>query len=394
MSKTILYAWELGSGLGYVMRLRQLAARLLENGTKIVAVLKNVSSARWLERSDISVMQAPIWPVTFKSGAERAQLSSATLADWLAGNGLADEEALRILLTTWDYIFDLIKPDLVIAEYAPAATLAARGRLPLALVGTGYTLPPAEMERFPLLHLMSAPVWREEYLLEVVNSALRRVSSPQLDRLPQMFAADVRGVATFPLLDPYRKERTDPADGPFLDRLPIARRNDAEIILAYFSTELDARPKIVDALRPLASRLRVFAPGLSMASQEALARTGARIETKPILLAEALASSRIVIHVGGNGVAAQALAAGVPQLVLSLDIEKDLTGRALELAGAGKLVKLYDPAARVSSEMVTAFASDAVSAARAADLGLSHRQSLLGHDPLSNFENACLRLMG
>ena len=89
---------------------------------------------------------------------------------------------------------------------------------------------------------MSGPVWREADLLTVVNNALQRISSPPLDRLPQMFAADTRAVATFPLLDPYREERAEPADGPFLDRAPIARRNDAGAILAYFSTGAGRAP--------------------------------------------------------------------------------------------------------------------------------------------------------
>ena len=393
VAKTVLLAWELGSGLGHVMPLRRIATRLLRQGIRIIAVLKDVSSARWLDGLDADVMQAPVWPVTFKSDAERARLSSATLADSLADFGLADEEALRILLTAWSHLFDLIRPDLVIADFAPAAALTARGRLPLALVGNGFTLPPAEMDHFPLLHRMSGPVWREADLLTVVNNALQRISSPPLDRLPQMFAADTRAVATFPLLDPYREERAEPADGPFLDRAPIARRNDAGAILAYFSTGLDARPEVVAALCPLASRLRVFAPGFSIASRETLGRAGARVEIRPMPLAEALAESRLVIHSGSAGIAAQALAAGVPQLVLSVDIEKELTGGALERAGAGKLVKFHDPTACVSSEMVAALASDAESAARAADLGRSHREALRAHDPLSPFESACRRLL-
>jgi UDP:flavonoid glycosyltransferase YjiC (YdhE family) len=393
MAKTILFAWELGSGLGYVARLRRLAVRFQREDVRIVAVLKNIHAARWLEGLALDIMQAPLWPVTFMSDAECARLSTATFADTLAGFGLADERALRALLDAWDRLFSLVKPDLVIAEHAPAATLAARGRLPLALVGTGFTLPPAEMERFPRLHRAHAPVWREEDLLDIVNKALGRFSTRPLDRLPQLFAADVRAVTTFPLLDPYRAQRTEPAQGPFLDRAPTARRDDAETILAYFSAGADARPDLVEALRSLAPRLRLFAPGFSAASRACLAQAGARVEERPMAFDEALAGSRLAIHVGSNGVAAEALAAGVPQLVLSLDIEKELTGGALEQAGAGKLVKLYDPAASVSGDMIAALAMDAGIAERAADLGRSHRQALLERASLPIFETACLRLL-
>jgi len=200
-------------------------------------------------------------------------------------------------------------------------------------------------------------------------------------------------VTTFPLLDPYRAERTEPAQGPFLDRAPTARRDDAETILAYFSAGADARPDLVEALRSLAPRLRLFAPGFSAVNRASLAQAGARVEERPIAFDEALAGSRLAIHVGSNGVAAEALAAGVPQLVLSLDIEKELTGGALERAGAGKLVKLYDPAASLSGDMIAALAVDAGIAERAADLGRSHRQALLERASLPTFEAACLRLL-
>src|SRR4051812_48398912 len=160
MAKTILFAWELGAGLGYVARLRRLAPRFRRAGVRIVAALKNIHSARWLDGLDIEIVQAPLWPVTFMTDAECARLSTATFADALAGFGLADEQTLQVLLSAWDRLFSFAKPDLVIAEHAPAVTLAARGRLPLALVGTGFTLPPAEMERFPCLHRAHAPVWR------------------------------------------------------------------------------------------------------------------------------------------------------------------------------------------------------------------------------------------
>ena len=226
------------------------ASRLLRRNVEVVAVLQDVSSARWLDGLDLKVMQAPVWPATFKRDAERERLSSATFADTLADFGLADAEALRLLMAAWDQLFNLIKPDLVIAEGAPIASLTARGRIPLALVGTGFALPPAEMERFPLLHQASAPVWREEDLLDIVNRALRRIGSLPLDRLPQMFAADVRMVTTFPLLDPYCAQRTEPAEGPFFDRAPLARREEAETVLAYFSTGLDTtRPELIDAPR-------------------------------------------------------------------------------------------------------------------------------------------------
>src|SRR5262249_51401106 len=141
--KTVLLAWELGAGFGHVVSLRNIAASLRPQGFRCVAAVQDVGSAAAIARDGIEVLQAPAW------GPAK---SSATLGDRLGDSGLADPQALQQLLTAWQRIFDETKPDLVIADYAPAASLVARGRVPLALAGTGYSLPPAEMRTFPLLH--------------------------------------------------------------------------------------------------------------------------------------------------------------------------------------------------------------------------------------------------
>src|SRR6185312_3900142 len=114
---------------------------------------------------------------------------SATLGDSLASAGLSDADALDVILQRWTQIFQNLKPDLVVADYAPAAALVARGRVPLMLVGNGYTAPPADMTHFPLLHRSHAPVWDELRLLTILNKAARDHGLAPLERLPQLFSA-------------------------------------------------------------------------------------------------------------------------------------------------------------------------------------------------------------
>jgi hypothetical protein len=70
--------------------------------------------------------------------------------------------------------------------------------------------------------------------------------------------------------------------------------------------------------------------------------------------------------------------------VLSVDIEKDLNGQAIERAGIGRLVKIHDPAANVSTELIASMLQDDGLAARAAELGATHRALLRQSDPLGN----------
>lgn len=386
-----LFAWELGRGLGHVLRIKRLAARLKPHGIRPVAAVRNPASAQILTEDGIEVLQAPLWPDPIAAGSAFYD-SSSTFGDMLAGLGLADARTLTAMLAAWDRLLALVDPDLIVADYAPAAMLAARGRFPLAVVGNGFTVPPAEMPSFPLLHNVSPPLRQEDEILHAVNAVLCARKQSPLDHLPQMLAGEVTSVQTFPLLDPYTTQRVVPVDGPIMT-IPQPRRPDAKTIFVYVADNKPLRPDIVAALLPLGARLRVFAPGLSAGQIGALAKAGAAIEDHPLRLEHELATMGLSIHIGGLGVACSALAAGVPQLVLSIDIEKDLYGLALERAGVGRLIKIHDPAATISTALIEDLASDGQLGSRAMAVGEDHRRLLRGFDPLTTFEGQCLKLL-
>jgi hypothetical protein len=57
---TILLAWELGGGLGHFMNLRPVADGLARRGHRVVAALRDLSSARrFLPNQDVTLLQAP-----------------------------------------------------------------------------------------------------------------------------------------------------------------------------------------------------------------------------------------------------------------------------------------------------------------------------------------------
>jgi UDP:flavonoid glycosyltransferase YjiC (YdhE family) len=383
---TVLLAWEIGGGFGHVANLRQIAAPLIAQGLRCIAAVKDMESAQPLREDGISVRQAPPW---------KPARSSVSMADWLGDAGLADAATLQKVLLGWTALFDEIKPELVIGDYAPGAGMAARGRIPLALNGNGYTLPPAEMASFPLLHLASPPVWSEKHLLETTNAALRDLGLQVLQRLPQIFAADAVWVQTFPLLDPYAECRNRPAQGGLALDGPMNPRGDgARQILVYLSSWRGRHAAVLEALRPFAADVRVFAAGLSAAEREHYAAMGIRMEDKPFDLARDLAAARLAIHLGSAGMAAACLLAGVPQLACATDIEKELTGKALVKAGIGNFLRLYNPAVSLTADGVQALLADQAMAQRAQAIGAEHRSRYGDADPLGAFIETCLKLLG
>jgi UDP:flavonoid glycosyltransferase YjiC (YdhE family) len=391
--KTVLLAWELGRGLGHLFTIRRIAARLKAHGLRTVAVVSDLASTGVLQGSCDDVVQAPAWPLGRQSAAHRAARSSATLNDILSSAGLADTAAVRALLVAWDDIFTRLQPQLVVADFAPIAALAARGRIPLMQVGNGYTLPPDEMSRFPPLHRKAPPQWNEEATLAAVNHAAKSLGRTALERLPQLFSGDACLVQTFALLDPYDIQRVKPVNGPLIDLPPIGRSTGAATIFVYLSADYSVPDSFPGALADFAASVRIHAPAMSAGQLRELARRGAHIDNEPVPLWDVLASARLVVHSGGSGVAAETLAAGVPQIILSSQIEQTLNGQALQGAGVGTLVEAYDPSSHVSSALIAALYADETLAARAAEVGRWHREYLSDKDPVLECERVSLALL-
>jgi UDP:flavonoid glycosyltransferase YjiC (YdhE family) len=387
--KTILFAWELGRGLGHLMNLRRIGQRLKAHGLHLVAAVPDPSQATLLQDIFDAIIAAPAWPPE----PDAASTSSATLHDILASSGLADAMTVQRLLAAWDGLFAQMRPSLVIADFAPAAALAAQHRLPLLWIGNGYTLPPPEMQRFPLLHRLAPPVWNEDATLAIINTALQSIGRGPIQHLPQIFSGDACLVQTFALLDPYDMQRVGEVDGPLLDRIPAPRSDAANLILAYLSGGYDLSAAILQGLKPFAKRLRLYAPTLPAPQIADFRSAGTQIMTTVEPLADSLASAALFVHRGGSGSAAEALVAGVPQLILSAQIEQDLTGEALQRSGVGRLIKSYEPTAELPPAQIETMLGDQTLAATAARLATAHRAVLETTDALAHCEAVCLRLL-
>jgi UDP:flavonoid glycosyltransferase YjiC (YdhE family) len=393
VKRTLLLAWELGGGSGHVSALTKVVEHFPAGRFEFVAALKDVSAGAPLAAMGVEVLQAPIWPGSLRASSVPLEpASSSSMGDMLAGIGLAHGSVLTPIMTAWLGLITRIKPDLVIGDFAPGASLAARGLVPMGQIGTGYSLPPSHMTRFPALHRLSALRWREEQLVATVNGVLLEFSKPPIEYLPQIFEADVTYVYTFPALDPYRAERLRPADGPAIDRLPHLRKPDAETIFVYLSPGVPPPQHVVTALQVHAREFHIYAPSMAAHDMNKLADAGARFFDRPQSFETELSRHRLIIHYGVAGTAAAALLAGVPQLALSLDIEKDLNGQALQELGVGRLIKIHDPAIRLTADDIGLMAEDKALAKRAEDVAHDTRENF-NPNAVRDFTDGCLRLL-
>jgi hypothetical protein len=132
-----LLSWEFGGGLGHAGRFKPLAQALMQRGHQVDLMLRDIVHTRALLADlDVRVLQAPVW-LHQTVGVPTPTIS---LAEILMGNGYLQAGTLAGLVAGWQTVMDMLRPDVVVADYAPTATIAARiAGIPVATVGRPST---------------------------------------------------------------------------------------------------------------------------------------------------------------------------------------------------------------------------------------------------------------
>jgi rhamnosyltransferase subunit B len=64
---------------------------------------------------------------------------ACSYADILAGSGFGSVETLLPVVAAWQVLLDLLRPDLIVADYSPILCLAAYGSVPVVAIGDGLS---------------------------------------------------------------------------------------------------------------------------------------------------------------------------------------------------------------------------------------------------------------
>ena len=289
----VLLGWELGAGQGHIQRLVALAQRLTLYGCVPVFALKSQN----LKGMDFPYQSVAAPRLPF-SGRE----DSHTFADILATFGFNQADLLSTHLQNWQAIIKSINPDLVITDHAPGLVLAAKGRVPVVVIGSHFAVPPP-VEVFPPFRFPAPPESAERQMR--VSETVRQVVG--LDTpLGQVFNGDRSFIFSIPELDCYRAWRQPAQNDQYvgIHVAPLPRRNGSTTGKNWTYLASDYR------FRDL-----VFS------------MVGTEPEFKP--LQEALIDKSIAIHHGGLTTAIACLLAGIPQLILPRYIEQQLNAIAL-----------------------------------------------------------------
>jgi rhamnosyltransferase subunit B len=383
--RLVLLGWELGANQGHIVRLTAIAEALRRRGVVPVLVAQRldiVAPGPWE-----SVWQAPVWPGLLRTAAGAKPGRSGTLGDILGELGLDRAETSRGIVTGWDALLAAVQPAAVVADFAPLLLTAARGRIPTLAVGTGFTLPPAELDRFPLLSPDSASAIEEGALLQACAEGLRAAGREAPPSLPGLFAADVARPGVFPAFDPYAGVRSGSLSPPFTGGDPPRSAGEGREVFVYMTEDAPGAARLREGLIRSGLPVRGHFAGLPRAEARTLSDAGVRVEPTPVPLAEIVRSARLVVSHGGLGLTSALLLAGVPQIIVHYDLEKHLNGGAVRKLGVGASIALgrLDPEA-FAEDLRTAFASPSLAATAQAE---AHRHwTLASEDPAEGAADA------
>ncbi|MDO8340740.1 MAG: hypothetical protein Q7T59_02095, partial [Candidatus Woesebacteria bacterium] len=199
----IAYAWEFGAHLGHIGAFLPMARALRERGHDIDWIVAQVSSAaRLLDKEGFTWLQAPVIAEARREGPP------LTYTDILLRFGYANPSDLLGLVVGWRELLRLAGSQLVMADHAPTALLAARTlRLPVVLFSSGFCIPPRQYPMPNMRPWIPLPPERllaiEQEALVTINAVLAHFGQPPLTAVWQLFDVAEDTLQGFPELDHY-----------------------------------------------------------------------------------------------------------------------------------------------------------------------------------------------
>jgi len=345
----ILYAWEMGGGYGHINGFLPVAQRLRAQGHHVIFAVKDLTRVQGLPgAADFGFLQAPVWQAEVR-GLPEPMISYPEI---LHRFGYLDGVALLGFTKAWRALYTLIGPDLLIADHAPTALLAARGlKFQRACYGNGFFSPPRVTPLPSMRPRLQIPLKRlvnsEQAVLKTANRVLNTIGVPRLDNLAQLFAVDENFLMTPQELDHYSSRNGAHYYGTVLSAqggtTPPWPEAAGPRVFVYMKTPHKHLDQLLNQLRSSNYAVLAHIPGLSVAQRQALQTPNFHISPQPVDMRYVCQSAAAVICQAGFGTLQDALLAGLPTLLLPANLEQFLTAMNVEEMGAGLAVSPESP---------------------------------------------------
>ena len=379
--------WELGGGLGHAGRLKVLAEALLARGHHVSISLRDLAQAHALFSGlhgaspgapglqtvngpalCVPPLQAPVW----LHRTEGLPPNHASHAEILLTAGYLQAGPLAGMVAGWRAMFSLLQPDVVVADYAPTAILAARSMgLRSASVGSAFSMPPPgralpclrEWENIAPQRLADA----EARVLLAANAVLAHHGAPPLDWTVDLLLGDAPLLTTWPELDLFNRDAPasaapspaafgavsagaapaaaragvasaewyGPAFLPASGEPPVWPPGEGPKVFAYLKTGHPDHAEVLASLAQEGCRVLCYLPEVAGGKAPPVSALNLAFARGPVALQAALAEAQLCVTHCGEATLAQSMLAGVPVLMLPMQLEQFLTARRIAAAGMG-----------------------------------------------------------
>jgi len=336
----VLFAWELGGGYGHLGPFLPVARALVERGHEVTLAVRDVERANIaFKLPAVKIVQAPLCVKTYKGLAE----PPLNYAEILMRYGYLDAPLLAGMLRAWRGLLDLARPDVLVADHAPTALLAARGTgLARAVFGSAFPVPPLASPTPNMRPWVDVPVQRlassDETVLKVIGASLPP-GVPKLAAVHEIFDGVERFLAGTPELDPYGPR--DPAGYLGLYATSIGKAQprwpdgDTPRVYAYLNGDYRHLEAALAALNAADARCVVFLLDASPALRQKYPRLAFSDEL--LDMDAVLPETDLCVCHGNSGTLMSFLRGGKPMLLLPSQLEHFLLSSNVEKLGIARV---------------------------------------------------------
>lgn len=337
----ILFTWEMGEGSGHIAPYLTLIKELEARGHRITFSCKFLSRAfRLFEGTNVCYVQSPhvssppadqIWPVD-------------SFAKILNNSGYSHPQQLAGMIRAWRNLFELVKPDLIIADYSPTAILASReSGIPRLQIGTGfYQVPtqgkvPSFIELQGQVHHDPNGLTIQSRILEHINTALKLNGMQAIEHFNQSQNAECKLFRTFKEFDHYPNREPAQYIGAMLSKqgqTPEWPAGNGPKVFAYLKP-FASIGQLFMQLNQLKFPTLIYPDGIEQKIIREFSSATLKFVDKPLDMRQIGESASFAIHNGNHGTVCELMLAGVPSLVLSLHAEQSIMGHRLQSMSAG-----------------------------------------------------------
>ena len=331
--------WELGSNFGHLARLLPVAFRLRQCGHEVLVAARDLAAAGCvLQPAGISFVQSP--HLTRELPLPHRP---AGYADILRAQGWGNRATLAALTEAWINLYGMFRPDIVLADYSPTATLAAHLKnVSCLLIGNGFQLPPATvpLPPFPGFSWATPDIAADSEALVVknANTVACGCGGTEVTSLCELINPRRALFATFPELDHYGPRNGAQYIGPLLGQFattPVDWPNGrGPRIFAYLRPDTTNVQSLLAALAGSEARVVCLAAGFSSGQLDPFRGDSVRFSAVPVDL-QRLFNADLCITYGAEGTMMHFIMSGVPQLISPWHVEAYMAARRIEAAGLG-----------------------------------------------------------